>query len=264
MGTKLSKAPVFFALAQVLFDEQLRLDESIVAIQEKFKEHGFPVFQRQVFVTTITPSAPAAPNSVAVPSMQVQAQSRYIFAKLDQSSSFSLERNGLAFYVNKYEDYHAFAEAFFVGISIVHEVLKLSYLERIGIRYLDAVIPQAGETLDAYLVSQMLGVSHLISKKLEHAISETVFAEDKMKLVARAIIREGMIGVPIELAELMPSRPDFANLTGLCGTIDTDAGYEERIAFDLGVVKTKLQELHDEASNAFRTIVTTTALDRWK
>jgi uncharacterized protein (TIGR04255 family) len=188
-----------------------------------------------------------------------------MFGKLDQSASFILERNALGFYLNKYEDYPAFADAFFTGLSIVHDVLKLSYLDRIGTRYLDAVRPLPGETLDSYLVPQVLGMSRAIKKKLEHVMSETVFSDGKIKLVARTIIREGMIGIPIELADLMPNRPDFMiPREGLCATIDTDAGSEERMAFDLEVAKSKLKELHDEASNAFRAIVTPEALERWK
>ena len=262
MGTKLSKAPVFFALAQVTFDEQLRLDETIAKIQEKFKEAHFPVYKKQQYIAAIAAPTPAFTGSLTMP--DIQLQSRHMLGTLDQSSIFILERNGLTFTTTRYEDYDAFATTYFGGLSIVHEILGLSYVERIGTRYLDAVIPQEGETIDQYLVPQVLGTSHLIDKPLQHAISETVFSEGKMKLVVRTITQNGVLGVPIELGELMPRRANFPKIVGLCASIDTDAGAEDRIEFNLDVAKVKLKELHDEASAAFKKVVTPLALDRWK
>lgn len=62
------------------------------------------------------------------------------------------------------------------GLAIVHECVTLAHSERIGLRYLDAVVPPGGETgLAEYLAPGVLGLSSRLPEDVtvSHSFSET-------------------------------------------------------------------------------------------
>ena len=60
------------------------------------------------------------------------------------------------------------------GLRTVHEVVDLSYTERVGVRYLDAVFPRTGEALSGYLNESLLG---LLGKIEGHQLRARVFRD---------------------------------------------------------------------------------------
>ena len=52
MGKKMSRAPIYYALAQVRFNAVLALDQYVPTIQDDFRKVGFTDYQK-VFLATI-------------------------------------------------------------------------------------------------------------------------------------------------------------------------------------------------------------------
>lgn len=64
-------------------------------------------------------------------------------------------------------------------------------MERIGLRYSDAVLPRDGESLKEYLVPEVLGLSMREEGTLMQSFSETGLNTPAGQLIARAIILMG-------------------------------------------------------------------------
>jgi uncharacterized protein (TIGR04255 family) len=189
-----------------------------------------------------------------------------MFSDAGNTKIFHLEHGALSFQSTKYEVFEAFVTELMNGLEVLNKMVGgLSFVERVGLRYLDAVVPKDGETLSQYLIPEALGLYGKLKGHTKHAFLETMAESTEGSVISRAVIQEGQVGVPpdLQLNELKISQ-QFANFSGVHAILDTDAFHVERVPFDLADVKKRLGVLHDRINEAFRTLVTQHALDAWK
>lgn len=263
MGKKLSKAPVYYTVAQVQFNPILDLDSYLPAIQSRMREAHFPDFKQEVFQRLIFPFGGMELNQTTAPT--VTPQSRYLFGEIEGRSLFLLDTNSLSFQTTAYDTFETFSATLLKGLGLLHDALRLDFVERIGLRYLDAIRPmKEGGSLKELLVPEVLGLSQLGEGQLQQSVSETVVMTRAGQLVARVLIRHGHVGLPPELAGLAPAiEPRFTQREGLHAIVDTDASFAQREVFDLGKVGERLSALHDEISKSFKATITPHAEAVW-
>lgn len=263
MGNKLTNAPVYYTVAQVQFNPVLDLDGYIPAIQSKMRETHFPDYRKEVVQHLVMPFSGTGQGQVVAPTLT--PQTRYLFGDIDGRSLFLLETNALSFQTTSYDTFEPFSAIFLKGLDILNNALGLNYVERIGMRYLDAVQPSKdGETLREFLAPEVLGLSLREGGQLQHSVSETIFLTDAGQLVSRVLIRHGRVGLPMELGGLAPViDPRFTQRDGLHAIVDTDASYTHRESFELSHVGARLTALHDEIGKSFNATVTDHARSSW-
>jgi uncharacterized protein (TIGR04255 family) len=263
MGKKLSNAPVYYTVAQVQFNPVLNVDGFVPSIQAKMREAHFSDFKQEVIQRLVLPFGGMDQGQAPAPSFS--PQSRYRFGDIEGRNVFVLETNSLSFQTTAYETFEVLSRTMLQGLRIVHDALGLDFVDRIGLRYLDAVQPlNAGESLRDYLVSEVLGLSQQDQGHLQQSISETVSITAAGQLIARVVIRHGQVGLPMELAQLAPSiHPRFTQHESLHAIVDTDAFIANREIFDLDKVEERLCALHDEISKSFKATVTRHAEAVW-
>lgn len=263
MGKKMKNAPVYFTVAQVRFNPVLNMESYLPTIQERMRTTHFPDFKRETIQRLVIPfGAPADANQPAMPSLVPQA--RCIFGNIKATTEFVLENNAIALQTTAYDTSETFFKILLDGLTIIHDALHLDFTERIGLRYFDAVLPKTNESLEQYLTPGVLGLSSKIGEKLVHSYSETVTMNTSGKLVSRVIIQDGKVGLPPEIAPLAPSiNAKFAERKGQHAILDTDAFYEQREAFDLEKIGSKLVALHAEIRKSFVATTTDFAREVW-
>ena len=260
MGKKMSNAPVYFTLAQIRFNPILKMDEYLPTIQDKFRACDFPDFRHEhEQVQQIAFSAGGQAVAPAASSL-----SRYIFGNIGGTSNYVLDSNSLVFQTTAYETFEAFSDSFKQGLNIVNESLNLAFIERLGTRYFDAVLPQGEEMLTDYLVPEVMGTSGF-ADRLVQSLSETVSLSDHGTLVSRVVIRDGPLAMPSDVLPLAPSLPaKITGCQGLHAIIDSDAYSETRKPMDVDEVLKNLAELHSDINTSFKKVVTEHALQIWK
>lgn len=263
MGKKLTNAPVYYTVAQVQFNPVLDLDGYIPAIQAKMREAHFPDYKKEVFQRLVLPFLGTDPGQMVAPT--VTPQSRYLFGDIEGSSLFLLETNTLSFQTTRYDTFETFSATLLKGLGVLHDALRLDFVERIGLRYMDAVQPaKNGETLRKFLVPEVLGHALRGEGQLQHSVSETVVSTPAGQLVSRVFIRHGHVGLPSELSGWAPKiDPRFTQRESLHAIVDTDASISYREAFELSNVGARLTALHDEIDKSFKATVTDHALASW-
>lgn len=264
MVKKLTNAPVYYTVAQIQFNPILDLEGYIPAIQAKMREANFPDFKREVFQQLVLPFGGSELGQMAAPT--VAPQSRYMFGDIEGRSLFLLDTNMLSFQTTAYDTFKTFSTNLLKVLGILHDALHLNFVERIGIRYLDAVQPTGGgDTLRDYLVPEVLGLSGRDAGALQHSISETAMTTQSGQLVSRVLIRYGAVGLPADLAGApAPSIASrFTHSNSLHAIIDTDAYFNQREVFDLAKVEMRLSALHEEVALSFKAMVTPHALTSW-
>ena len=102
--------------------------------------------------------------NAAAPSVEVQQQQtpRWQFENFEKTSGYVLLPNMLYFQTTAYETSDELREALLQGLRIVHEVVGLDFVQAIGLRTLDAVVPRPNEDIKVYLKPNLLVfLSHL-------------------------------------------------------------------------------------------------------
>jgi uncharacterized protein (TIGR04255 family) len=265
MGKKMKNAPVYFTVVQVRFNPVLNIESYLPAIQERMRGSHFPDFKQTTMQQLIIQHGSVV-EAGQPPKPSIATSARCIFGSMDRNTEFVLENNALALQTTAYETSDTFFRILLDGLTIIHDVLHLEYTERIGLRYLDAVLPKVKESLSAYLTPGVLGLGPKLEGKLAHSYSETItLIKNGGQLVSRVIIQDGRVGLPFEIAAtLAPNiNPKFTASEDRHAIIDTDAFCEQRETFELAKIGKKLAVLHTEIENAFRATVTPFALKAW-
>ncbi|MCP5271839.1 MAG: TIGR04255 family protein [Burkholderiaceae bacterium] len=269
MGKKMKNAPVYYTLAQARHNPILRLGAYVPDIQDRMRKAGFPDHQRTS--TLVVPLLFGAP-----PEGQTDAQrtlprpsERHLFLSSDGSHGFIVEESSLSFQTTEYDTFEPFLDAFLTGFGIVHECIKLDYIERVGIRYLDAVIPpeDSPDDLLKFLNPGVLGLAGHMPEgvSIGLSVSETHIPLADANLLSRTIVRSGPLGFPMDLEPqglTVPQR--FKQLNGLHAIIDTDASQTGRRDVDLASLRDLMVMLHDKIRMAFEATVTKHALAVWQ
>lgn len=265
MGQKMKNAPVYFTIAQVRHNPVLSLEAYISGIQESFRKAGYPDFKKAISMAfNLTPTINN--DNLQTQPLPMQQVERYIFSNMDSMRGFILQQNALSYQATEYGTFELFSSEFLKGLKIVHDSVTIDFSERIGVRYLDAVIPKPEESLKQYLVPGVMGLSSdLQNNVLIHSFTETLMQVPNIgQVIARTIIQNGAVGFPPDLQpDSLKLAERFTTANQLHAVIDTDGSFEGREAFDMQVIENRLDNLHKEISKAFRTMTTDYARKSW-
>jgi uncharacterized protein (TIGR04255 family) len=254
--------PVYFVIAQVRFSPVLSLSTYVPKIQEDFRLGGFPDFKKFMNVAFNVKLLAEGGAGAEVPMAQNE---RYIFRSENAANTFSLEPNGLTFYTNTYDTFETLLDTFLTRLDTLKTVLSLSYADRVGLRYLDAVLPVQGDRLEQYLIPQVFGIQNQLKGELHHSFTETRLELQTSKVVSRVVIQNGRVGFPPDLVSLdVTLNERFTNHSGLYAVLDTDGFNETRSKIDKKTIDKTLRELHKSVDSAFHAIVSQHAVDVWK
>jgi len=261
MGTRLSKAPVCFTLAQMRFNPVLVMEPFLPALQEAFREAGFPDY-----APTMVQALEVEPREGGL-AVREQAITRLVYRNKAQTAAFLLDPGALTYELTDYPVFEEFSDAFFRALEIVHRHRAIEYRDRLGMRMLDAVQPQEGETLNQYLVPQAQGFKGLIVEALEHqqTLTESLFKRGSRTLLVRSVHVPNGVAAPPDLAPLrLKLAKQFSAHSGETVMLDCDSFDVERVDFSVEVAKAELAELKSALSRSFKALVTPYALKTWE
>lgn len=260
---KMTHAPVYFVIVQVRFNPLLALESYAPKIQDQFRHYGFPDYQAGM-LATFNLSIVNSANGEA-PQVPVSQVTRYTFSNMEKTAAFTLDQGSLSLQTTDYDVFESFSETYLRGLRIINEAVSLSYTDRVGVRYLDAVFPKEENNLSDYLHAGALGLHGKLDGTLVHAFSETFVKNGPISIVARSIVQNGQIGFPPDLQPMtLTVAQRFRDQTGLHAILDTDGSHESRASFDLDHVKSVLYEVHSTVTKTFKATVTEGATQAWR
>ena len=266
MSDKMTHAPVYYVIAQVRHNPVLSLSAYAAEIQERMRKVGFPDYRpgkKHIFSLMMQPNEVAA-----LPQPHATESERHEFMSRDGTRGFIVEQDAFSFHTTEYDVFATFSKDFFTGLEIVHNALSLDFTERLGIRYLDAVVPLLGESeLKDYLAPGVLGLAARLPSEvlIAMSMSETHIQLPDAYLLSRTLIQNGPLGFPMDLAGQglqVPAR--FQSVNGVHAIIDTDASQNERLPFEIERLGERLDALHTSIRMAFDASVTEQALAKWR
>ncbi len=253
-------APVFYTLAQVQFNPIAQMAGYVDLLQERLRRSGFPDFRAEhQFEFTISRLDEAQPD------VQPKQHIRWSFTNTQRTEGYLLLSNALVFHTTEYATFEDFLRKTIFGLELVHEIVELAYVERIGLRYLDAVVALSDDNLEQYLNPSLLGFSTSLEGRLGHSFTETVTSIADGNLVARAVITDGALAVSPDLFPLqLALNHRFTEVKGRNAVLDTDYSVVKRTdSFNLIDIKNQLLDSHGIITNTFQVSITDYARERW-
>jgi uncharacterized protein (TIGR04255 family) len=260
MGIPLINPPVYYTVTQVRFNPILKLKEFLADIQDGLRKLGYPDYRVQSgFVWEIGSRGSQEQTVRQIPN------ENYIFGDAPRKHSFVLTNNSLAFQSTQYGNFVHFAESFLRGLAVVHEFVRLDYIERVGLRYLDRVSPGENEQLEQYLIPEVLGVAGKVTGVQNSLLySETHMQKDDVKLISRTTIQEGPITYPADLGQIdLNIDQRFHQHAGRHAILDNDGSIDRREVFATATVRTHLTDAHELIALAFAATTTEFAMNAW-
>jgi len=262
--SKMSNAPVFYAMAQVHFAPIAVANYSSLfhdAVRAKFPLKSSSVIRRLELT-----------HSGNMPSAQINDSTLWLLTAADQHSGLILDDSTLTYHTTRYDTKVPFIDELLEALSHLHKIAKLDHLSRFGMRYLDAIFPKANRNLDEYLVGSVHGVSKPLLERRQ-AMSESIFRTqcspliEEGTLVSRVYQLHGKLEFPPELlptSNLKLLQQFEEQETAHHAIIDTDHFVEGMIPMDLAGAKAQLESLHQRCSDIFRAVTTEFAQECWK
>lgn len=259
MGTPLKNPPVYLTLAQVRFNPILKLADFLPSIQESFRQAGYPDFDRQQLISIQLTAQDGQP-----PTPTPFQQERYQLGNVEKTHTFILDGQSLTLQSTNYGQFETFSACFLKGLAIVNDVVQLAFTERVGLRYLDRVMPQPGETIEQYLVEQVHGLTSRLGGRSLYAYTEAMNEIGNIKLLSRVAIQDGPLAFPPDLQPgNMRVTERFMSYTGMSAILDNDGFAEGRETFSAKAVADHLDTIHKVIGAAFKTTATPYAFTAW-
>ncbi len=251
MITPAPQAPVFYALAQIRFNRIEQMANYVGPLQDALRRHGYPDFREdhQLHMQVI-------PG----PQLDVQRQEvqRWVFTGLERHAGFTLFKDALIFHTAHYTGFSDFKGAVLKGLEALHQKVELAYVDRIGLRYLNAIIPDEAFSLEQLLSPRLFGLYRETSGQPRHTVTETVSSEEGGTLVVRTLISPQGVIIPPDLQPMSLNLDD--RITQSQGqeaaVLDSDYFMERRESFDSESVARQLVASHEVIIRAFKTATT--------
>ncbi|MEI7842411.1 MAG: TIGR04255 family protein [Gallionellaceae bacterium] len=258
MGTPLKNPPVYLTLAQVRFNPILKLADFLPGIQENFRHAGYTDFESKNLISIQVTMQDGQPTPTPI------QQERFQFGNAEKTHMFILDGQSLTLQSTNYGQFETFSACFLKGLNIVNDIVKLAFTERVGLRYLDRVMPQDGETIEQYLVEQVHGLTSRLSGKPLYSYTEAMNEIENIKLLSRVAIQDGPLAFPPDLQPgNMRVTERFLSHTGKSAILDNDGFVEGREAFSAKAVADHLDAIHKVIGAAFKTTATPYAFSAW-
>lgn len=257
---ELTRSPLILVLAQVRMTPVLKMAEYIPEIQDRLRKNGFPKAHKRA---TRTEAQDAQGNT-----LKVEEQNDWVFLSKEDQEALTVNENGIYLTSANYTSFENFLTLLERCLDIVHEVVRIGGVERLGLRYVDLIEPTPEKPLSHYVVQEILGLPLQDLGSREAYVSQTVLNTGlHQMLILRFVERPKGVTLPPDLLSAGVKLKKAMKLDTSFGILDSDhyTEFPEPVDFSTEEVSTRLGSLHVALDQSFREAVTPDALEKeWK
>lgn len=260
-----AQAPVVFVLAQVRFPAQPEgFTEKLQLAISKLHEGDFlPAQPTPVMEIKIEMEPGGVPKQTVT-----QAGTGYNILKSDGRMVVRIEPSSLTMAVNEYRDSKHLMNLWFPMVNSLKEAGLQGSVLRLGLRYVDFVVPTEGKLPEDYL-NQPWNQSAtptfegaLAKPGLFVSLHDIEFARGRMRL--QFMRGFGKPGLPADLQGLLEPREVHGSVEQPTAVIDTDRWMEGEAWDPAGKeIGEDFKTMHQDLSKSFKTMVSSMARNEW-
>jgi len=253
------EAPLALVLAQLRFETFMDLDAVAVPFREQV-EKLYPRVQpihRLVIPMLGIGATPQEPPKPIV--------GGYAFNNAENTKSVRLEVGALTYAVSSYAKYEDHFEKEWRELVAAVSSIRELFVTRIGLRYVDFIIPAEGASPDDYVVEPLGRTPAIDGGNAPTAFNlfEYTMAQGQMRVqygrgVGRPELPPDLQNLQLALSPVMTKET-----TGSAAILDTDRWMEPAASLPIDGIMPLFATMHADMSTAFRRIITPRALKEW-
>lgn len=252
--SQLRHAPLVYTLCQVRFSAILNIADYIPKIQEALRRN-FPIFQEQ----TIQGIKISGKGKV-----ETSTQTRWSFADKSNSSGYLIMSDAIVFHTTRYPTFEHFAEPLAAGLAVLQSQTETALAQRIGLRYIDQIVPSEGEDVSSLLRAGFTGfpATELDSNLIQHR-QETICDTPAGRMIIKVSVGRHSSLVPPDLEPITLESDAQIYDEQITALLDTDHYVERNMDFDVKEIMSVADRLHDYTGQAFHLSVSEAAMKKW-
>jgi len=184
--------------------------------------------------------------------MVPRVQSSYKFANAKRTSHFILNAQCLTFKTSDFKSFDAFQSLFLEGFYLVNKILNISKTQRMGLRFLDRVVPAKGQRLQNYLAPAELQVFEKLGGASVFAQTEIFHQIEGIQLLHRVkICQYSGLELPQDIDPAdMAFKANLITHTGPSIFIDSDGYIEKKQTLSFEKIKQSLSGIYQVIHHA--------------
>jgi uncharacterized protein (TIGR04255 family) len=252
--------PIFYAVAQIMFNPIMSMDQYVDMIQNRWRVR-FPDFSKEM----VNQFELQLEGDGGLPKLKTVCGERWSFKDVEGKTGYLLTNHALALQTTQYTNSKEFITLLIEGLSALHEIVSLSYIDGVGFRTLDAIIPSQEKLLSEYLSSGLQGLFPEMDGELVQSIYQLTMKRVFGQLTTRTIILNSQIGIPADLAPIRLSfREEVSNLNGLHAVLDNDVTHHDRFPYSAIEAARRLRIIKEGLNESFYKSLTKEAILEWR
>jgi uncharacterized protein (TIGR04255 family) len=189
------------------------------------------------------------------------------FRSKDNQWSLVIGEDMLVLITTAYDRFGGFAERLKRCLEVINNIAEIHYgsIQRIGLRYVDVINPQEGETFRSYLQHSLHGPqSKVFSQNNQWLHLESVGRTEIGTMVVRITQNDQGIVLPPDIIHKPMNHKMKIDAGHVITLVDMDHFVEEVLDYDLESIMNTVDSLHQAINAAwFNDLVTEQALTNW-
>jgi uncharacterized protein (TIGR04255 family) len=261
---QMANAPLALVLAQVRFSPYLTIADAMPALQNELRR-DYPVFKRNQ-IQALDFGAGASPPNVSV----IQ---RFNFSDTDNREGFIVQQDSLVFLVTRYKTFDDFERKHRIILDCFERIVPDLYVERLGLRYVDVIVPRKDERPEHYLVEGLRGCAIEMEEEPTGFQSQYVatwkLKDGQMKfrfvngLRTPPFLPPDLHPLELGVPEVIQRGADAASAGRSVGVLDFDRLKQHRGLYRSAEVSKLFSSMHNDASVAFKRSMSPLAEKVW-
>lgn len=251
---RLANSPLVLVLSQVRFEPVLKMSDHIADIQDAMRKEGLVRFTQE-----------ETQQIIFGPKLTTSQQTRWVFANREQTEAVVLTNAFFVYEVSKYDVFETFLERLQTLFAHVRSASELTFSSRVGLRYVDLILPGNGHSVDEFIAPSLRGLSagNLGAKNTSYQFvieSQT----DVGKFFIRSYENTGEQFLPPDLQTQHLKFETSTNADDEFRILDFDHVSDQEIDFQGGALAKHLWALHATSERGFKAATTDDAMKYWK
>jgi uncharacterized protein (TIGR04255 family) len=249
--------PLAYVVAEMVISPYYSLAAAMPAIQEQLRA----AYPRTLEGTEVTIDPASPPN----------AQKIWQLISPDELRGVSIGSRSVALHSTRYIDSGEFLTAWDEVLAVIDRVLDNVFVERVGLRYIDFIVPSEGRSPLDYVTESVRGIQFPMAGNLESNFWSGTYGSQGSQINARiaAPAPAGMVfppnfnALPLQKPKIWQQADAHVNTKRKIGFIDTDALQQVNKVFLAATISKLFRELKSQISSTFRVLMSETAKEEW-
>ncbi len=193
---------------------------------------------------------------------------------IDQQNTrgVNISHRAIGLHATAYLDSNDFLTRWTTVIEAIHSSKLELFVERVGLRYVDLLVPSRNAELSSYLNPSLLGPEYPVGANVTHRTWATAYLLENVAVQAYAFAPapSGMLLPPtlrnigLQMPDVLARAQQRVQEGGSIGWIDTDVGRDLRAPFDRTLILEEYKKMHRLVSASFRSFISKKAEREWK